>query len=64
MIKIKLPLKIKSTGSYVPSIVVKNADLIKDIDTTEEWIEKNLGIKERRFTASHECTPELGHYTN
>ena len=59
MIKIKLPLKIKSTGPYVPSIVVKNADLIKDIDTTEEWIEKKLGIKERRFTTSHECTSDL-----
>jgi len=42
--------KIIGTGMYVPSTVVTNKDIEKytNYATTDEWIVKNTGIKERR----------------
>jgi 3-oxoacyl-[acyl-carrier-protein] synthase-3 len=42
---------ISGTGFYVPDDVVTNDDLVArfGIDTTDEWIQKRTGIKERRF---------------
>ena len=37
------------TGQYVPDRVVTNDDLCKLMDTSDEWIQKRTGIKERRF---------------
>jgi len=34
---------------YVPSNVVTNQDLMKYMDTSDEWIQERTGIKERRF---------------
>ena len=34
---------------YVPANVVTNQDLMKHMDTTDEWIQERTGIKERRF---------------
>jgi len=39
------------TGSFVPERVLSNADLEKILDTTDEWIYKRTGIKERRIAA-------------
>lgn len=47
---------IKSVGSYLPSRIVTNQELQADIETTDEWIQTKLGIKERRV-ASYEETP-------
>lgn len=41
--------QIKGIGHYVPETVVTNDDLVKIIDTTDEWIQERTGIKERRF---------------
>ena len=41
-------IRILGTGSYVPPKRLKNADLEKmGLDTTDEWIQKRTGIKER-----------------
>ena len=45
---------IKSLGYYVPKNVVKNEDLIKHMDTTDEWIQERTGIQERRYATRHE----------
>lgn len=41
--------KIAGIGMYVPSNVYTNADMMKYMDTTDEWIQERTGIKERRF---------------
>jgi 3-oxoacyl-[acyl-carrier-protein] synthase-3 len=34
---------------YVPDNVVTNNDLLKYMDTSDEWIQERTGIKERRY---------------
>ena len=36
-------------GSYLPKKILKNKDLEKLVDTTDEWISERTGIKERRI---------------
>lgn len=42
--------KIRCTGSYVPENIVKNDDLSKIVDTSDEWIVSRCGVGERRIT--------------
>jgi 3-oxoacyl-[acyl-carrier-protein] synthase III len=39
----------RSTGMYVPERVVTNDDLSKLMTTSDEWIHKRSGIRERRY---------------
>jgi len=39
--------RIAGTGSYLPEKIISNADLEKMVDTTDEWIMKRVGIRER-----------------
>lgn len=50
---------ITGVGSYVPARVLRNADLERMVDTSDEWITTRTGIKERRLAAEHECTSDL-----
>ena len=50
----------KSIGAYVPEKILSNADLEKMVDTTDEWILKRTGIKERHIAADDEVTSDLG----
>jgi len=50
---------IKSVGYYVPEKVLTNFDLEKMVDTTNEWIIKRTGIKERRIIAEGQTTSEI-----
>lgn len=52
-------VKILGTGSYTPEYVLTNEELSKMVSTTPDWIEKNLGIKERRIVKGDECTSDL-----
>ena len=49
---------IKSIASYVPNKVLSNKDIEKFLDTSDEWIQKRTGIKERRI-AETEDTSDL-----
>ena len=40
---------ISGTGSFAPANVVKN-DFFQKVGSSDEWIYKNLGIKERRIS--------------
>ncbi|GAB6078808.1 beta-ketoacyl-ACP synthase III [Hydrogenobaculum acidophilum] len=40
-------VSIKSIGVYVPSNIITNHDLEKNIDTSDEWITTRTGIKKR-----------------
>jgi 3-oxoacyl-[acyl-carrier-protein] synthase-3 len=53
--------KIAGIGMYVPANVVSNADLVKVMDTSDEWIQERTGIKERRYAhRTEETTATLG----
>lgn len=48
-------------GSYLPANIVSNAALIKkhNIDSTDEWIERRTGIKQRHIAADNEKTSDM-----
>lgn len=52
-------VKIIGTGSYTPETIYTNEYLETLVDTNAEWIEKNLGIKERRIAADNQSTSDL-----
>jgi 3-oxoacyl-[acyl-carrier-protein] synthase-3 len=52
-------VKIIGTGSYVPPKIYTNKYLETLVDTNDEWIQKTLGIKERRIAANNEATSDL-----
>ncbi len=41
-------------GTYRPSLVVPNADIVDLIDSSDEWIQQRSGIKTRRFATPEE----------
>jgi len=51
---------LKSIGAYVPEKVLTNSDLEKMVDTSDEWIFKRTGIKERHIAGDDEVTSDLG----
>lgn len=50
----------RSIGAYVPSKVLTNTDLEVMVDTSDEWITKRTGIKERHIAAENETTSDMG----
>ena len=55
----KIYAALNSIGAYVPSKIITNDDLSKIVDTSDEWIQKRTGIKERRFAEATEATSDL-----
>ncbi|HEV7781418.1 MAG TPA: beta-ketoacyl-ACP synthase III [Chitinophagaceae bacterium] len=57
-----MPLsKIAGIGMYIPENVVTNNDLLKYMDTSDEWIQERTGIKERRYAhRTKETTATMG----
>ena len=49
-----------SIGAYAPQKILSNSDLETMVDTTDEWITKRTGIKERRIAADDEYTSDMG----
>lgn len=43
--------RIISTGAYTPGRVITNNDLAELVDTSDEWITKRTGIKERHISS-------------
>jgi 3-oxoacyl-[acyl-carrier-protein] synthase III len=52
-------VKILGTGSYTPETIYTNKYLETIIDTSDTWIQENLGIKERRIAAKNQATSDL-----
>ncbi|MFK5977177.1 MAG: beta-ketoacyl-ACP synthase III [Sulfurovum sp.] len=50
----------KSIGAFVPEKILSNSDLEKMVDTTDEWIFKRTGIRERRIASDNEYTSDMG----
>ncbi len=54
-------IRILGTGSYVPPRVLTNQDLVAmGLDTSDEWITKRTGVRERRVAASEVTASDLG----
>lgn len=53
--------KIAGVGMYVPKNIFTNSDLLKYMDTSDEWIQERTGIMERRFAdRTEETTTTMG----
>ena len=52
---------ITGIGHYVPPKVVTNFDLEKVMNTTDEWIQKRTGVKERRIADPEVTASDLGY---
>ena len=51
--------RITGTGSYLPTRVVTNHDLAQWVDTSDEWIQKRVGIRERRYAADDQASSDM-----
>jgi len=51
---------LRSIGAYAPQKILTNDDLSHMVDTTDEWITKRTGIKERHIAAENETTSDMG----
>ncbi len=51
--------KIIGVGSYLPEKVLTNFDLEKMVDTSDEWITRRVGIKERHIAREDEFASDM-----
>ncbi|WP_242108133.1 beta-ketoacyl-ACP synthase III [Luteimonas aquatica] len=58
----RLYARIAGTGSYLPERVLRNEDLAKMVDTSDEWILARTGISERHIAAEGETTSDLARH--
>ena len=50
---------VRGVGGYLPDRIVTNDELAKTIDTSDEWIQQRVGIKQRHIAAEGEFTSDL-----
>jgi len=50
----------RSIGAYAPEKILTNEELSLMVDTTDEWISKRTGIKERHIAGKDETTSDMG----
>ena len=51
--------RIAGTGVFFPKDILTNADLVKMVDTTDEWIVSRTGMKERRIADKNTATSDM-----
>ena len=51
--------RIVGTGSYLPDNIVTNADLEKQVETSDEWIRERTGIRQRHIALPGQTTGDL-----
>ena len=52
-------LCIRSTGSYVPSKILTNEEVMANLPTSPQWVVEKLGIRERHIAEPDEYTSDL-----
>src|SRR5438445_12734588 len=52
-------ISITGIGSNAPQRVMKNDELAKMVDTSDEWIVERTGIRERRIAAPEQAMSDL-----
>ena len=50
---------ITGVGSYLPNNVIYNKDLPEKLNTSDEWITKRTGIKQRHLVSKGELTSTM-----
>jgi 3-oxoacyl-[acyl-carrier-protein] synthase-3 len=50
---------VQGWGAYLPEKVLTNGELSKIVDTSDEWISKRTGIRQRHIAADGEMTSDL-----
>lgn len=50
---------VSAIGTYIPKKKLTNYDLEKVVETSDEWIVKRTGIKERSIAADDEFASDL-----
>lgn len=50
---------IRGVGGYLPEKVLTNAELSTMVDTSDEWIQQRVGIKQRHIAAEGQFTSDL-----
>ncbi len=50
---------VRGVGSYLPARIMTNEELSRTIDTSDEWIQQRVGIKQRHIAAEGEFTSDL-----
>ncbi|MDO8360883.1 MAG: beta-ketoacyl-ACP synthase III [Devosia sp.] len=50
---------VRGVGGYLPARIVTNEELSKTVDTSDEWIQQRVGIKQRHVAAEGEFTSDL-----
>src|SRR6201997_2802104 len=55
----RLAAKITGVAGYVPPRLLTNADLGRMVDTTDEWIQQRVGIRERHIVDNGMATSHL-----
>ena len=56
----KIKSKIITSGRALPLDIVTNKEILKTINSSEEWIETKIGVRERRFANGKENASSLG----
>lgn len=56
---IKVPVTIQGVGYYAPKNTITNEELCKTLNTNERWIQRKIGIKERRFISNDQLTSDM-----
>lgn len=56
---LRVPVGVHGSGLSLPGTVVRNADLVRTLDTSDEWITTRTGIRERRFLEEGRTTSDL-----
>ena len=52
--------QVAGCGSYLPLKVMSNGELARLVETSDEWIRKRTGIRQRHLAAEGEMTSDLG----
>jgi len=52
-------VKLEGVGRCLPKKVITNDDLVKTLDTSDEWISSRTGIRERRVVSGNETSVGL-----
>jgi len=50
---------VQGCGAYLPERIVTNAELAKQVETSDEWIQQRTGIRQRHIAADGEFTSHL-----
>ena len=50
---------VTGVGSYLPKKIISNNDLPLELDTSDEWIKKRTGIRQRHIVSKNELTSTM-----